>query len=82
MIFFKILIFHDISMTGKLARLFPGFPGAVATLYVVCPCHASTRQTLIKLMNLSAKIEGLYPIGYIEMKIQIDHSLVFNILNE
>ena len=35
MIFFKILNFHDISMTGKVAVSFPGFqgfPGAVGTL--------------------------------------------------
>ena len=32
---FKILNFHDISMTGKVTVIFPGFqgfPGAVATL--------------------------------------------------
>ena len=32
MIFFKILKFHDISMTGKAANTFPGFLGAVGTL--------------------------------------------------
>ena len=35
MIFFKILNFHDISMTGKVTVIFPGFqgfPGAVRTL--------------------------------------------------
>ena len=37
MIFFKILNFHDISMTGKVAVIFPGFqgfPGAVGTLWI------------------------------------------------
>ena len=37
MIFFKILNFHDISMTGKVTVIFPGFqgfPGAVGTLLV------------------------------------------------
>ena len=35
MIFFKILNFHDISMTGKVTVIFPGFqgfPGAVGTM--------------------------------------------------
>ena len=35
MIFFKMLKFHDISMTRKVANTFPGFqgfPGAVGTL--------------------------------------------------
>ena len=35
MIFFMILKFHDISMTGKAIVIFPGFqgfPGAVGTL--------------------------------------------------
>ena len=35
MIFYKILKFHDISMTGKAPIIFqgfPGFPGAVGTL--------------------------------------------------
>ena len=38
MIFFKILKFHDISMTGKATVIFPGFqgfPGAVGTLHFV-----------------------------------------------
>ena len=32
MIFYKILKFHDISMTGKAPITFQGFPGAVGTL--------------------------------------------------
>ena len=32
MIFYKILKFHDISMTGKAPIIFQGFPGAVGTL--------------------------------------------------
>ena len=34
MIFYKILKFHDISITGKATIIFQGFPGAVATLLV------------------------------------------------
>ena len=32
-IFCKISKFHDIFMTGKAFIIFPGFPGAVGTLY-------------------------------------------------
>ena len=77
MIFYKILKFHDISMTGKAPIIFQGFPGAVGTLDI------SKRNNIFKfwyiygtfnlqnLANLAGKLGKFASSAWVTQKTQL-----------